>query len=307
MRDAFIRALVSQAERDPRVVLLTGDLGFAALEPFSDRFPDRFFNVGVAEQNMVGLATGLASRGLMPFAYSIATFASMRPFEFIRNGPVLHQLPVRVVGVGGGVDYGHNGPTHYALEDVALMRSQPGMTVLAPADDAQTEAVVDALAGVSGPAYLRLQRRGPAVPGLDGRFELGRTAAIGDGADALLVTYGGVSGEAVAAARLLEDAGVGTTVAVTASISPPPLEDLEPLISRSAITLAVEEHFPNGGIGSLLAELIAERGLGTRLVRVAVQRLPVGESGSAGYMRERLGLSASRIARSARDALDRVS
>src|SRR6266516_2483950 len=122
MRGAFTKAVTELAQRDPRIVLLTGDLGYMALEPFADAFPDRFFNVGVAEQNMIGLATGLAEAGFIPFAYSIATFATMRPYEFLRDGPILHELPVRLVGVGGGLDYGHNGVTHYALEDVALMR-----------------------------------------------------------------------------------------------------------------------------------------------------------------------------------------
>src|SRR5438093_2400618 len=138
MRRAFVNTLVELAERDPRILLLTGDLGYLALEPFSERFPDRFFNVGVAEQNMVGLATGLAEAGYIPFCYSIVTFASLRPYEFIRNGPILHQLPVRVVGVGGGVEYGHNGATHYGLEDVGVMRVQPGISVIAPADAQQT-------------------------------------------------------------------------------------------------------------------------------------------------------------------------
>ena len=134
MRSEFIRSLVALAERDPRVVLLTGDLGFTVVEDFAERFPQRFVNVGVAEQNMLGVATGLAEAGFVPFVYSIATFATMRPYEFIRNGPLLHGLPVRVVGVGGGLDYGNNGITHYALEDVALMRVQPKMMVVAPAD-----------------------------------------------------------------------------------------------------------------------------------------------------------------------------
>ena len=170
MRTAFVRTLVELAERDERVVLLTGDLGFMALEPFAERFPDRFFNVGVAEQNMVGVATGLAEAGFIPFVYSIATFASLRPYEFIRNGPVLHQLPVRIVGVGGGFEYGHNGVTHHALEDVGVMRVQPGMTVVAPADPAQTR---DRAARDLGPARARLLPRSartttPVAPGSTG-------------------------------------------------------------------------------------------------------------------------------------------
>src|SRR6478672_10951046 len=136
MRAAFARTLTELAERDPRVLLLTGDLGYMALEPFADAHPERFFNVGVAEQNMVGIATGLAEAGFVPFVYSITTFATLRPYEFIRNAPVLHDLPVRIAGVGGGFEYGHAGHTHHGLEDVGVTRLQPGLTVVAPADHA---------------------------------------------------------------------------------------------------------------------------------------------------------------------------
>ena len=115
MRRALVQTLTELAASDRRVILLTADLGYSVLEPFAQRFPDRFINVGVAEQNMVGVATGLAESGFIPFVYSIAPFASLRPYEFIRNGPVLHGLPVRILGIGGGFDYEASGPTHYAL------------------------------------------------------------------------------------------------------------------------------------------------------------------------------------------------
>ena len=159
---------------DSRVMLLTGDLGFMVLEPFAERFPDRFVNVGVAEQGMIGFATGLAEAGLIPFAYSIGTFASLRPYEFIRNGPLLHSLPVRIVGVGSGLDYGHNGVTHYALEDVAVMRAQPDMTIVAPADPQQVSTAMHASTEIAGPIYFRIGKTSTPVPGLEGRFELGR-------------------------------------------------------------------------------------------------------------------------------------
>jgi transketolase len=164
MRDDFIAELADLAAQDERVVLLTGDLGYMVLDVFSSRFPDRFFNVGVAEQNMVGMATGLAEAGYVPFVYSIATFASLRPYEFIRNGPVLHELPVRVVGVGGGFDYGFNGITHFALEDYAVMRTQPGLTVVSPADSPQARAAVHATRELPGPIYFRIGKRGTPVP-----------------------------------------------------------------------------------------------------------------------------------------------
>src|SRR5438445_8664769 len=140
MRNAVLDELLALAEEDASVVLLTGDLGFMVLEPFAERFPARFFNVGVAEQNMVGVATGLAEAGLVPFVYSIVSFAALRPFEFIRNGPIAQQLPVRIVSVGGGMEYGQNGISDYGLEDVAIMRTQPSISIICPGDGAQPRA-----------------------------------------------------------------------------------------------------------------------------------------------------------------------
>src|SRR5438552_7876119 len=132
MRAAFANTLTELAARDPRILLLTADLGYMALEPFAHKFPNRFINVGVAEQNMVGLATGLAEAGFIPFVYSIVTFAALRPYEFIRNGPILHRLPVRLVGVGGGFEYGPQGASHHGLGGVRGKRVQPGIGVIAP-------------------------------------------------------------------------------------------------------------------------------------------------------------------------------
>ncbi len=175
MRRAFTTTLVELAREHDDIVLLTGDLGYTVLEPFQEEFPDRFFNMGVAEQNMVGVATGLAEAGYRPFVYSIVTFATMRPYEFIRNGPIMHGLPVRIVGVGAGLDYAHDGVSHYGLEDVALMRMHPGMTVVAPADGRQTQAALAATWDAPGPVYYRLGKEEDLlVPGLDGRFRAGR-------------------------------------------------------------------------------------------------------------------------------------
>src|SRR5262249_9797781 len=153
---AFIESLCKIAAQDERVVLLTGDLGYMVMEPFRERFPSRFFNVGVAEQNMIGLASGLAEAGFRPYAYSIATFAALRPFEFIRNGPVLHHLPVRIVGMGMGFEYGHAGPTHHAVEDIAALRTLPGLTIVIPADSPQTAAALESTKDTPGPVYYSL-------------------------------------------------------------------------------------------------------------------------------------------------------
>ena len=299
MRKAFAEALVDLAGGDDRVVLLTGDLGYTVLEPFAERFPGRFFNVGVAEQNMVGLATGLAEAGYVPFCYSIATFGTLRPYEFVRNGPLAHELPVRIVGVGGGFDYGENGLTHYALEDVAVMRVQPRMTVFAPADDDQARATVAATAGLRGPAYLRVAKAGPPVPGLDGRFAPGRAELIGSGADVALVALGGAAREAVQAAELLARDGLEATVAVISSFNPSPVDDLAALLGRVPLAVSVEAHYVAGGLGSFVAETIAEAGLDCRLVRCGVRTMPTGESGSRDYLQELHGISAAAVARAA--------
>lgn len=300
MRAAFAKTVAELAEQDPRVMLLTGDLGFMALEPFSERFPDRFFNVGVAEQNMVGLATGLAEAGFIPFLYSIVTFATLRAYEFIRNGPILHQLPVRIVGVGGGFEYGHAGSTHHGLEDVGVMRVQPGITVIAPADHEQTRAALLETWNLSGPVYYRLGKDDKTtVAGLDGRFALGRAQVIGTGSDLLFVTMGSVATEAIAAANILADQGIGCTVIVVASLNPAPVADLIAALSRFPVVLTIEAHYINGGVGSLVAEVIAEHGLDCRLVRCGVRVQPDGLSGSQHYLHNVHSLSSTALAETA--------
>src|ERR1039458_6013339 len=197
MRKAFIDALTDLASADDRIILLTGDLGYMVMEPFRARFPDRFINVGVAEQNMIGLATGLAEAGLRPYTYSIATFASLRPFEFIRNGPVLHHLPVRMVGMGMGFEYGHGGPSHYALEDIGALRTLPGVPIVIPADSPQTTTALAKTRHLSGPVYYSLGKEDRTrLPGLEGRFELGRVQLVRRGFDIAIVTMGSIAQEA---------------------------------------------------------------------------------------------------------------
>ena len=300
MRAAFVRALVELADRDPRVLLLTGDIGFMALEPFAGRFPGRYFNVGVAEQNMLGVATGLAEAGWIPFVYSIATFATLRPYEFIRNGPIHHRLPVRIVGMGGGLEYGTNGITHYALEDVGVLRVQPGLAIIAPADHQQVGPALRATSGWPGPVYYRLGKDDrTVVPGLEGRFSLGLVERVREGADVLLLAMGSIAAEAEAAAALLADRGVRAAVAVVSSIHPASEDDLASLLAEHRLALTVEAHYAVGGLGSLVSEVVAGRGLSCRVVRCAVPELPAGTSGSQRYLYTRSGLSREALAETA--------
>lgn len=292
MRSAFVKTLVELAHNDSRVVLLTADLGYSALEPFTQQFPDRFVNVGVSEQNMVGIATGLAEAGFIPFTYSIITFATLRPYEFIRNGPIAHNLPVRIVGVGGGMEYSHNGLTHFGVEDIAVMRTQPGISVFAPADSRQTETVFRSTWNLRGPVYYRLGKDDRAiVPGLEGNFNPREAQLIHDGSDCLLISLGAISYEVAAARSKLAKSGLSCAHAVLAAINPLPHESLLNLLARFPIVFSVEVHYLAGGLGSILAELIAENNLKCRLVRIAINKTPDNVSGDLAFLYERYGLS----------------
>jgi transketolase len=296
MRGAFIRALTELAAHDPRVLLLTGDLGYTVIEPFAERFPTRFFNVGVAEQNMIGLATGLAEAGFTPFTYSIATFATLRPYEFIRNGPVLQQLPVRIVGVGGGLEYGSAGPTHHAVEDVGLMRLQAGLTVVCPADHRQAVTALSVTRDLAGPVYYRLGKDDrTTVPGLEGRFELARVEQVRGGSDLAIVAMGSVASEAAIAAERLAELGIQSALLVVAGLYPSPADHLAELLAPFPIALTVEAHSTIGGVGSLVAEVIAERRLNCRLVRRGISTILDGVSGGEPYLLDEHGLSSDAL------------
>ena len=235
---------------------------------------------------MLGMATGLAEAGFTPFVYSISTFASMRPYEFIRNGPVLHSLPVRIVGIGEGVDYGHNGMTHYALEDVALMRAQPGLALIAPADPGQVGPALQAVQGLPGPAYIRLSKQSFTVPGLDGRFEIGRAQQVSEGDDLVIVAVGGMAATAVAvlgAPCRTRRLGRGCRRLVRQPTAGPRSES--PHYPQCRSSMSVEAHYVNGGVGSLVAEVIAEHGLPCRLApRRRSRRAARGMSGTREFM-----------------------
>lgn len=304
MRAAFVRRLVEIARRDERVMLLTADLGFMALEPFSEACPDRYLNVGVAEQDMVGIACGLAEAGFLPFCYSIATFASMRGYEFIRNAAVLHRLPVRMVGVGGGFEYGPAGGSHHGLEDVGLMRVQTGITVIAPADHRQTLAALQATWNLPGPVYYRIgkdDRR--EVPGLEGRFELGRVEVLGSGDHLLFLATGSVATEVAAAAEKLAAMGVSCTIGIVSTLNPAPAESLARLLRDFPVAITVEAHSINGGLGSLVSEVIAENRIACQAVRVGVSSHASGLTGSEQYLLKRHGLDRESLTARALDVL----
>jgi transketolase len=307
LRKAFVEGLCDLAAQDERIYLLTADLGYMALEPFRERFPDRFFNVGVAEQNMIGVATGMAEAGLLPYAYSIAPFAALRPFEFIRNGPVLHRLPVRIVGMGMGFEYGYAGPTHYGVEDVAALRTLPGLQIIIPSDAEQAKTAILSTAS-SGPIYYSLGKDdSTSIRGLGGRFEAGRLQLIRRGASKLgIISMGSVGIEAAAAAeQLAVDHCMEPRFAVLSSFNPDPVEDTVEFLDGLSHVITVEAQTISGGLAAFVGSVIATCGLRSRLWPIAVRISPDGTMGTQASRWKTFGMDRTgivRVAMAAREA-----
>lgn len=296
MRKAFISTLTELAKQDQRIILLTADLGYQVMEPFAKEHPSRFINIGVAEQNMIGIATGLAEAGFIPFVYSIVNFAVMRPYEFFRNGPILHELPVRLVGVGGGFEYGHNGISHHGLEDIGLMRVQPDLRSIIPADSEQAKQALIKTWDLPGPTYYRLGKGSHgSIPDLKSDFELDTVPVLGTGKDVLLIATGPIVLEALAAANQLTSNGIASSVAIVPVVNPSPRKALIKILNTHTSVYTLEAHYRNGGLGSMVAEIIAEENLNLKLRRFAVNSLSDGLVGSEQYLLKKHGLDCASI------------
>jgi transketolase len=253
---AYGDALVSLAAARPELMVLTAE-NRAAIRDLPPRLGDRFIDVGVAEQTMIGAAAGLALRGRVPVVHALAAFLTMRAFEFIRTDVGIGKLPVILVGGVPGFLSEANGPTHQAIEDVALMRGIPGMQVVCPADEDELVAALPEIVASRRPTYIRYFA-GPSVgPGRG--FALGRAQVTGDGFDVAILTYGMMVREALGARELLEAGGVGTRVVALPSLKP--IDETAVLVAaRARLVVIVEDHFETGGLGSIVAELLMRRG-----------------------------------------------
>jgi transketolase len=296
MRAAFVRGLTAAARRDPRIMLLTSDLGYKIFDAFAGEFPGRFLNVGVAEANMIGVAAGLAMGGMRPFAYSIAPFATLRCLEQIRNDVCYHNLPVSIVGVGGGYSYGPNGPTHHALEDIAVMRALPNMAVVCPGDPAETELAVMAAAARGGPVYLRIGRAGdPVVHRAPPSFQIGQAITMREGRDCTLISTGNILPVALDAADRLRAGSISCGVLNMHTVKPLDEAALRVRSRETRALFTIEEHSRIGGLGSAVAEWCAANHiLGPRLSFGAHDAFaPL--TGSQTYLRASNGLTAEHV------------
>lgn len=261
MRDTFVARLSSMAERDPRIMLLTGDLGFGVLDSYARRFPKQYLNVGVAEQNMTGLATGLALEGHIVFTYSIGNFPTLRTLEQIRNGPCYHNLNVNVVSVGAGFSYGQLGFSHHATEDIAIMRSLPNSTVLVPGDLWEASEATEALAQRSGLGYLRIDKSHALTNKRAGEeFTVGKARRLREGNSICFVTCGGILAEVLKAADLLAQRGIQARVLSMHSVTALDQQELNSAVKETAAIFTVEEHTVHGGLGGAVAETLLESG-----------------------------------------------
>jgi transketolase len=304
VRNTFVNTLCDLAEQDERVWLLCGDLGYSVLERFSSRFPRRYINVGVAEQNMVGVAAGLALSGKVVFTYSIANFPVMRCLEQLRNDVCYHNLSVKTVAVGAGLPYGTHGYTHHGVEDIAVMRTLPNMTVVAPGDPVETRLATAALLAHEGPGYLRLGKGGePTIHQSAPDFQLGQALTLREGDDVAIISTGAILAEAVTAADLLATQGIHAGVLSMPTVQPLDTAAVLRAAEHSPLVVTVEEHRPVGGLGSAVAETLAcAPGPHARLLTCGVT-IPPSVVGSGAYLRERNGLDAAHLAQRIAQAL----
>ena len=259
MRTAFIETLNDLAAKDDRVCLVVGDLGFSEIEEFANKHPDQFVNAGVSEQNMIGLAAGMALSGKIVFTYSIGNFGTLRCLEQIRNDVCYHRANVKVVAVGGGLAYGNLGVTHHASEDVAIMRSLPNMTVVAPGDPVEARLATRAVVALEGPCYLRLGKAGePIVHAKEPDFEVGSAITIRDGSDITLIASGGMLATTDKVAKSLAGQGLGVRLVSMHTVKPVDRDAVIAAATETRYVFTLEEHSVEGGLGGAVAELMAE-------------------------------------------------
>lgn len=304
-RDAYGQALAELGASNDKVVVLDADLSKSTkTNDFKKIFPERFFNIGIAEQNLLGTAAGFAAAGKIPFASSFAVFAVGRAYDQIRNSIAYPKLNVKIAATHAGLTVGEDGGSHQMLEDIALMRALPNMTVLVPADGEETKQAVMAAAAYEGPVYIRLGR--PKVPVLfdaDYQFAIGKGVVLQDGSDVTLVATGIMVSKAVEAAEKLAAEGISVAVVNISTIKPLDNDLIVQMAQKTGAVVTCEEHNIYGGLGSAVAEVLVEH-CPVPMARVGVED-KFGESGLPDQLLEKHGLTADNIAAKAKAVIGR--
>jgi transketolase len=282
---------MERARIDDRIFLVNPDVGFSVLEQFRDEFPDRYLNVGIAEQNAIGVAAGLALSGKLPYVYSMIPFVTMRCFEQVRLEVAYMKTNVRLIGLGAGLTYGAQGATHHAIEDIAIMRSLPNMTVCCPGDPLEAEKLVRQSFDYEGPVYFRLGKNGEPVIHQQGtKVEIGKAVPVTEGEDLALITTSNMLEQGM---RWVEEwAREGRRVMLLSmpTVKPLDVEAVRRILERGMPIVTLEEHNIIGGLGSAVAEVIAESGKPVTFRRIAIPDVYSHHVGSQAFLRERFGL-----------------
>ena len=296
MRNAFIQYITQQAEVDPSLFLIVGDVGFSVVEPFKDRYQDRFINAGIAEQNMIGMAAGLAMAGKNVYVYSIIPFITMRCFEQIRNNISYQKLPVKLVGVGGGFSYATWGLTHYALEDVTLMRVLPDMTIIAPGSKYELASLMSSINALPGPVYIRIGNNEELVTyPAQSSVMLGKAIEIIPHENTCIIASGNAVDLAWQVQQALQDYGISVGLVSMPTIKP---LDIPFLTNRPwQAIFTIEEHMINGGFGESIAHVLcAPKSNSVTFHAFGINDYYLHEIGSRAYLKEQVGLASNTIA-----------
>lgn len=289
MRNTFLNTLVEMAEQDERIWLITPDLGYAVLEPFMERFPERFINAGIAEQNAVGMAAGLALSGKIPYVYSIMPFVTSRPFEMAKVDCAYMNTNVRLVGVGAGFAYGPAGATHHSIDDLAIMRALPNMAVVAPGSLNEAADLTRYSVNHNGPMYIRLNKRGE--PTYEYPVEFGRFSHVFDGDAFAVIATSGMLSDAYNTVAAYRERGINAALFSAHTIKPFDTECVLSLVKRHIPIITVEEHNIIGGLYSAVAETVACSGMAARILPIAVPDKFSHFVGDQNYIRDKMGLS----------------
>lgn len=298
MRDHFIKRLCELAEKDPSIMLVTGDLGFGVLDEYRRRFPKQFINAGVAEQNMTGIATGLALEGRIVFTYSIANFPTLRCLEQIRNDACYHNANVKIVAIGGGFSYGALGISHHATEDLAIMRSLPDIIVVSPCGYWEAMEATEAIANTPGTCYIRLDKSAGEDEPRDRNedFKIGKARVLRDGGDCAIIVTGGILEEVWQATELLETRGINARIVSAHTLKPFDEATILGACRETRVIITVEEHSIYGGLGGTVAETLMDHGMyPEHFLRIGLDAGFSSIVGSQKYLRRCYGIDAESI------------
>lgn len=305
MRNTFVKTLCEIAEDDKDVILITGDLGFGVLDKYWDKYPNRFINAGIAEQNMTSVATGMALEGKKVYTYSIANFPTLRCLEQIRNDAAYHNANLKIVSIGAGFAYGGAGMSHHATEDLAIMRSLPNVTVFSPGDPIETIEITKAANEINGTCYIRLGKGGEKnIHAKIDSFKIGKALKILEGNEICIFATGAILSEANKAAINLNSKGISTSLYSFPTVKPIDKEIIEHCAKNHKCIISVEEHNVVGGFGSAIAEVLSEiEGKHAYLRKIGLQDIYSSVVGSQNYLRDYYDICSNKIEEVALNAI----